>query len=1157
MDGRITVTVVSVHRSPIQKDIRSEFSTEITLRVRTKFLARITPRPTTTDEELGQWVTADVANANTAEVPTVTGALNTERLNWGCTFHWDKKAMHDNPPNDATGANYDKAMHTHWLFSPLGNGLSPISSSKRSAVTYRTFLRYPGQGGSGSVYKVGDSDRPESVSKVVQNESGSLVTSVTYYEYYDQADTGVTAAMHDKLKKVTDPTGRETQLTFNTNGWPTKIEQKEGSSWKTLRSITHFASGPQAQWNLPSNITDAGGNVTNFSYNSKHQITATWMTVNGYTEKTEYVYSNPPLSSTGTDGYLKEIRQADPDSPTSGSPSMIVVAEITGYDSLNRPNKFKDADGYEITKTFDKLSRVTQISYPDSTSETFSYTRNSTKLMDLQSHTDREGKTTNFTYNGNRQLVEVTDAAGGSTKYEWCSCGDLEWLMDPKQSAANSGFTNGIPNGDHTRWHRDALGRVTSKVFADGKTISYTYQPESGALATVSLPKDSGTTMTLKYYKDGNLQKVDYASSNTPDVTYWYSSYYNRISKRNDGSGDSYYGYHSINGSTDGAGQLRYINGPFSYDTQYYNYDDRGRVDNRYINSPSSYPNVKHDTTWNFDTMGRVSSMATGLGTFSYGYVEHSGNKETDLVDYINYPNGQQTRLDYLTTAQGRFLKEIINDKDTNTTNNNSLSEHTYTYTASGQIKTWRRDAGDLYLYDKTFSMTASGSYDNLYQLKKTTDSGGGTTTYDFNYDTGGNRYYRKVNSAVDSHGTNSRNQLTGFGMTYDDNGNLLQQIDPVDGKRFYYEWDSINRLKVIKVDNDGDGVFETDDTRTEYWYDGLSRRYKQTDQTWSGSSWGSATTTYYVWLGGEIGQKRVGGSTYTSIKSNYYSAGESRHTSVSNKTSYFYTRDHLGSVREVTNSSKSLQAAYDYSPFGVRSNAMPFADTWKAEFAYTGHFHHAPSGTHLAQFRGYDPRIGRWLNADPIENEYGVLGELLPEGPNLYGYVGSDPYNYRDPSGLVAAQIGGAIVGGGADMALQLVSNPEFVDAFLNDDWDRVKDLMKSCVDWADVGLSAGAGALGMGAMGSIGKARKAYKAFKELKAIKKRHHKYKSAHRRGNHKRRARREMYKAGGQAVGAGVLIGVKSVANCPVSSPSLPEKIEGLKESSEIYMDYRF
>jgi RHS repeat-associated protein len=52
----------------------------------------------------------------------------------------------------------------------------------------------------------------------------------------------------------------------------------------------------------------------------------------------------------------------------------------------------------------------------------------------------------------------------------------------------------------------------------------------------------------------------------------------------------------------------------------------------------------------------------------------------------------------------------------------------------------------------------------------------------------------------------------------------------------------------------------------------------------------------------------------------------------------------------------------------------------------------HPQSGLNLALFRAYDPNLGRWLSRDPIA-EYGGL--------NLYGYVGNNPVNWRDPSGL------------------------------------------------------------------------------------------------------------------------------------------------------------
>lgn len=52
------------------------------------------------------------------------------------------------------------------------------------------------------------------------------------------------------------------------------------------------------------------------------------------------------------------------------------------------------------------------------------------------------------------------------------------------------------------------------------------------------------------------------------------------------------------------------------------------------------------------------------------------------------------------------------------------------------------------------------------------------------------------------------------------------------------------------------------------------------------------------------------------------------------------------------------------------------------------------------------------WLSRDPL-----WMAESLPEGPNLYAYVGNDPINYYDPYGRNAAcALGGLWAGAAAE---------------------------------------------------------------------------------------------------------------------------------------------
>lgn len=106
-------------------------------------------------------------------------------------------------------------------------------------------------------------------------------------------------------------------------------------------------------------------------------------------------------------------------------------------------------------------------------------------------------------------------------------------------------------------------------------------------------------------------------------------------------------------------------------------------------------------------------------------------------------------------------------------------------------------------------------------------------------------------------------------------------------------------------------------------------------------------------------------------------------------ETHGFYTTDHLGSVREMTDSTGTVRARYSYDPYGRISKV---SGDLEADFGFTGFYRHQASGLNLTMYRAYDPELGRWLSRDPIEEEGGL---------NLYGYAKNAPSILTDSWGL------------------------------------------------------------------------------------------------------------------------------------------------------------
>lgn len=142
----------------------------------------------------------------------------------------------------------------------------------------------------------------------------------------------------------------------------------------------------------------------------------------------------------------------------------------------------------------------------------------------------------------------------------------------------------------------------------------------------------------------------------------------------------------------------------------------------------------------------------------------------------------------------------------------------------------------------------------------------------------------------------------------------------------------------------------------------------------------GSVTSTKQF-VGGE---ERDGSGNVTK---QFFAQGQ-----INSSTNYFYGRDHLGSVRTMTDDSGVGQASYSFDPYGRMSK---LGGTAESDFGFDGMYFHQRSGLNLMPTRQYSSSLGRWLGRDWLGEESDI---------NLFAFSFNSPINYTDPSGLSPA---------------------------------------------------------------------------------------------------------------------------------------------------------
>jgi RHS repeat-associated protein len=571
----------------------------------------------------------------------------------------------------------------------------------------------------------------------------------------------------------------------------------------------------------------------------------------------------------------------------------------------------------------------------------------------LASIVDQLGHITRNRYDSRNRLVQAIDAEGGITTFAYDLDNNLTSITDPVNNRTTYTYdarsrlvSETDPLNKATRYQYDAGNNLTAKIDRNNRRTEFNYDDIDRVIQEKWMGTDQAIDYT--YDKESNLVSIiDKYSS----LTFTYDNRDRVKSVDNNGTPNAprvvlaytYDGVGNILSVTDT------INGSVG-GTNNYTYDALNRL-------------VKLSQTGNGVSAKRVDFAYNAIG--QYTSVSRYGNLAgTSLVDRSTYAYDSLNRLTNLTHNNGSA----------------NIAFYNYTYDVASRI-TRITDIDGVTDY----------TYDDRNQLTGADSNNANRPDESYTYDANGNRtntgYQTATGNRLTSDGT--------YTYEYDNEGNLVQQIEIATGKVRSFQWDYHNRLVGV-VDKNASG---TATQQVEFTYDAFDRRIsKEVDTTPLDANDG--VVTHFVYNGDDvhlefvdsdgatgvnppvIGQRYLHGSGIDEILAQESGSGQVLWT----------LTDRLGTVRDLVDSSGDLVNHFVYDSFGrLVSETDPNVDT---RYGYTGREFDSEIGLQYNRARYYDPDTGRFIGEDPI----GLAGE----NTNFYGYVNNNPISFIDPLGLV-----------------------------------------------------------------------------------------------------------------------------------------------------------
>ena len=146
------------------------------------------------------------------------------------------------------------------------------------------------------------------------------------------------------------------------------------------------------------------------------------------------------------------------------------------------------------------------------------------------------------------------------------------------------------------------------------------------------------------------------------------------------------------------------------------------------------------------------------------------------------------------------------------------------------------------------------------------------------------------------------------------------------------------------------------------------------------------------------------------------------------NGTLYFVQKNFQGDIVALVNQNGNVVAKYVYDAWGNGKvcNASGTENTSSSfigninPFRYRGYYYDVETGLYYLQTRYYEPRAGRFLNADSVD----FIAPDLIGGLNLYAYCNNNPVMYSDPEGTFVLVLVGAVAGAVASVLGRMIGD-------------------------------------------------------------------------------------------------------------------------------------